>query len=87
VDEQDSDEELEAELEMWDEEGVKRHPRFVRDEAKRRRKWEIKFAELVKAVRNLSLSTISPEADLPPVPRARPPDGYTYDFIGFSSSS
>ena len=56
VDEQDSDEELEAELEMWDEDGVKRHPRFVRDEAKRRRKWEIKFAELVKAVRNTSLS-------------------------------
>jgi hypothetical protein len=56
VDEQDSDEELEAELEMWDEEGVKRHPRFVRDEAKRRRKWEIKFAELVKAVRNICLS-------------------------------
>ena len=55
VDEQDSDEELEAELEMWDEEGVKRHPRFVRDEAKRRRKWEIKFAELVKAVRSISL--------------------------------
>jgi len=54
VDEQDSDEELEAELEMWDEEGVKRHPRFVRDESKRRRKWEIKFAELVKAVRNIS---------------------------------
>jgi hypothetical protein len=53
VDEQDSDEELEAELEMWDEEGVKRHPRFVRDEAKRRRKWEIKFAELVKAVRSI----------------------------------
>lgn len=56
VDEQDSDEELEAELEMWDEEGVKRHPRFVRDEAKRRRKWEIKFAELVKAVRGISVS-------------------------------
>ena len=55
VDEQDSDEELEAELEMWDEEGIKRHPRFVRDEAKRRRKWEIKFAELVKAVRSISL--------------------------------
>ena len=55
VDEQDSDEELEAELEMWDEEGVKRHPRFVRDEAKRRRKWEIKFAELVKAVRSIVL--------------------------------
>lgn len=89
VDEQDSDEELEAELEMWDEEGVKRHPRFVRDEAKRRRKWEIKFAELVKAVRNISLLQQGDYRQMltfPSVPRTRSPDGYTYDFISCSSS-
>jgi hypothetical protein len=89
VDEQDSDEELEAELEMWDEEGVKRHPRFVRDEAKRRRKWEIKFAELVKAVRTISLSQLGDYCQMltfPLVPRTRSPDGYTYDFISCSSS-
>ena len=89
VDEQDSDEELEAELEMWDEEGVKRHPRFVRDEAKRRRKWEIKFAELVKAVRNISLLQHADYRQMltfPLVPRTRSPDGYTHDFISFSSS-
>ena len=89
VDEQDSDEELEAELEMWDEEGVKRHPRFVRDDAKRRRKWEIKFAELVKAVRNIPSSQQGDYHQIltfPLVPRTRSPDGYTYDFISCSSS-
>jgi hypothetical protein len=51
VEETDSDEDLETELEAWgEEEGAALHPRFIRDEAKRRRKWEIKFAELVKAV-------------------------------------
>jgi hypothetical protein len=51
VEEGDSDEDLEADLEGWgEEEGTRLHPRFIRDEAKRRRKWEIKFAELVKAV-------------------------------------
>lgn len=51
VEEVDSDEDLEAELEVWGEEdGARLHPRFIRDEARRRRKWEIKFAELVKAV-------------------------------------
>jgi len=54
VEETDSDEDLETELEAWgEEEGKGIHPRFIRDEAKRRRKWEIKFAELVKAVSRL----------------------------------
>jgi hypothetical protein len=55
VEETDSDEDLETELEAWgEEEGAVLHPRFIRDEAKRRRKWEIKFAELVKAVSGLT---------------------------------
>ncbi|KAG8799982.1 hypothetical protein FRC16_003978 [Serendipita sp. 398] len=70
VEETDSDEELEAELDWADEANVRVHPRFIRDEAKRRRKWEIKFAELVKAFHELDRLTDTPMILLATPPRS-----------------
>lgn len=87
VDEVDSDEDLEVELELWgDDENAKLHPKFIRDEAKRRRKWEIKFAELVKAVcvfiKGTKLSKM-----LLIVPRIGQAYGYANDIVGCSSTT
>lgn len=71
VEENDSDEDLETELDVWgDEDSVHVHPRFIRDEAKRRRKWEIKFAELVKAFHELDRLTDTPMILLATPPRS-----------------
>jgi hypothetical protein len=88
VEEVDSDEDLEAELEMLGDEEVRLHPRFIRDDIKRRRKWEIKFAELIKAVsphvliittRSLIFQFI--------VPRVGSPYGYPHDSACNSSKA
>jgi len=70
MEETDSDEDLEADLEVWgDQEGARLHPRFIQDESKRRRKWEIKFAELVKAFHELDRLTDTPMILLATPPR------------------
>lgn len=90
VEETDSDEDLEAELEVWgDEEGARLHPRFIRDESKRRRKWEIKFAELVKAVSFFFFFRSYggwDNSDGHTVPRAGQIDRYADDLVGVPPS-
>ncbi|CAG7851593.1 SubName: Full=Uncharacterized protein {ECO:0000313/EMBL:CCA69169.1} [Serendipita indica DSM 11827] len=70
VEEVDSDEDLEADLEWMDDGAARYHPRFIHDEAKRRRKWEIKFGELVKAFHELDRLTDTPMILLATPPRS-----------------